>query len=66
MKNKDGSIVERDDLIGEFIFKNDDDEEYKQYIRKMRTSERIEESGGRQSLRNFADTLKRVLINSNR
>lgn len=47
VRNKDGSVVERDDLIGEFVFKNDDDEEYKSYIHSMRKSERVSETGTR-------------------
>lgn len=32
VKTKDGSFVEREDFVGEFMFQNDSDEEYNEYL----------------------------------
>ena len=47
MKAKDGEVSELEDFIGEFMIKkDDDDEEYKDYVQRMRVSERLAEIKG--------------------
>ena len=36
VKTKDGTYVDREDFVGEFMFQDEDDEEYAEYMKKMK------------------------------